>query len=125
MFESYENAGIFLFRSNPFKGELFPASMFCKTFPKTVPGSNYPSWEEITISDEEERQIEEECRRENFKILDEALRQAKALAIKHEVNSEDNVARLAIALFEKQASHEVFWKENKAREKFDEMFKHW
>ena len=26
---------------------------------------------------------------------------------------------LAIALFDKRASHQVFWKENRAKEKFD------
>ena len=97
---------------------------FSKTFPKQVPGSNYPSWEEIYLSEEEERQIEEECDSTNYQLLDECLREAKSLVIKHAVNSEENIAHLAIALFEKRASHVVFWKEIKAKEKFDQMFKH-
>lgn len=92
---------------------------FSKTFPKTVPGSNYPQWEEVYLSEEEEQQVEEECQRENHRLLDECLEEARSLAIKHGINNEDNVARLAIALFEKKASHAVFWKENKAKEKFD------
>ena len=97
---------------------------FSKTFPKTVPGSNYPVWEEIFLTEEEEKQAEEECRKQNFRVLDQCLEAAKALAIKHSSNTEENRVRIAIALFEKRASHEVFWKENKAKEKFDEKFKH-
>lgn len=93
---------------------------FSKTFPKTVPGSNYPVWEEIFLTEEEEKQAEQDCKRVNFRILDECLGEGKALAIKHGMNNEEIVTRIAIALFEKRASHEVFWKENKAKEKFDQ-----
>lgn len=71
------------------------------------------------MSEEEEKQVEEECKQENFKLLDDSLRQAKTLVIKHAINTEDNVARLAVALFEKQASHVIFWKESRAKEKFE------
>ena len=36
-------------------------------------------------------------------------------------NTGFNVTRLAIALFEKRASHIVFLKESKAKEKFDKL----
>ncbi len=52
--------------------------------------------------------------------MNTCLAEAKTVAIKHGVNTDDNVARIAIALFEKRASHVVFWKESKAKEKFDE-----
>ena len=94
---------------------------FSKNFPKQVPGSNYPLWEEVTLNADEEKSVEEHCRRENFRLLDESLQEAKALAIKHMMNMEEIVARLAIALFEKKASHTVFWKEHKAKEKFDQL----
>lgn len=97
---------------------------FSKTFPKSTSGSNYPSWEEVYLTEEEEKQVEEECRRENMRILGECLTDGKAIAIQHRLNTEENQVRLAIALFEKQASHEIFWKESKAKEKFDQMFKH-
>src|SRR3989338_7539452 len=97
---------------------------FSKTFPKPVLGSNYPYWEEVFLSEEEEKQVEQDCRRENIRILDECLSDAKAIAIKHRLNTEENQVRLAITLFEKRASHEIFWKESKAKEKFDVMFKH-
>lgn len=92
---------------------------FSKTFPKTIPGSNYPLWEEVFLTEEEEKQVEQECQQKNLGLLDEAIQQAKKLAIKHAINTEENVAHLAIALFEKQSSHLIFWKESKAKEKFD------
>ena len=35
---------------------------------------------------------------------------------------ETDTLRLAIALFEKRASHVIYWKEEKAREKFDSQY---
>ena len=98
--------------------------IFSKTFPKPVSGSNYPVWEEIYLTEQEESAAEELCSKENFKLLDQALNEAKMMAIKHGLNTDENRIKLAIALFEKKASHAVFWKENKAKEKFDQMFKH-
>jgi hypothetical protein len=97
---------------------------FSKTFPRTTKESSYPIWEEIVLSEEEEKLAQEECRRENYFILDESLEEAKSLAIKHGMNTDENRVLIAIALFEKRASHVIFWKENKAKEKFDKTFKH-
>ena len=97
---------------------------FSKTFPKKDPNSSYPVWEEIYLTQQEESVAEELCSKENFKLLDQALNEAKMMAIKHGLNTDENRIKLAIALFEKKASHAVFWKENKAKEKFDKMFKH-
>ncbi len=93
--------------------------VFSKTFPKTVPGTNYPIWEEVYLTEEEEREVEEQCKRENFLLMDESLSEAKSLAIKKGINEDEITANIAIALFEKKASHVVFMKENKAKEKFD------
>lgn len=92
---------------------------FSKTFPKTVPGSNYPQWEEVFLTEEEEKLVEEDCRKKNLIILDECLQEAKMLAIKNRMNEEAHVVKLAIALFEKRASHLIFWKEMRAKEKFE------
>ena len=97
---------------------------FSKTFPKTLPNSNYPVWEEIFLTEQEEKETEEQCQRENFRLMDRCLQEARSLAIKNGLNTDENRTKLAIALFEKQASHVVFWKESKAKEKFDEKFKH-
>ena len=96
---------------------------FSKTFPRTIPGSNYPLWEEVFLSEQEEKEAEEHCRQENFQLMDECLREAKMLAIKHAINEDQIRAQLAIALFEKRASHVVFWKESMAKEKFDQKSK--
>lgn len=93
---------------------------FSKRFPRTVPGSNFPVWEDVFLSEEEEKQVEEDCKRENFRLLDNCLQEAKALAIKHGINTEENVTNIAIALFEKKASHLIFWKESKVKDKFDQ-----
>ena len=93
---------------------------FSKTFPRTIPGSTYPLWEEVFLTEAEERLVEERCREENLQLLNECMQEAKNMAIKHGVNSDENVARLAVALFEKRASEVVFWKESKAKEKFEE-----
>jgi hypothetical protein len=92
---------------------------FSKSFPRPVSGSNLSVWEEITLTLEEERQVEERCRQENYKIMDECVKEARSLAIKNSLNTEENVAQLAIALFEKRASHLVYWKERLAKDKFD------
>jgi len=39
-----------------------------KSFPRTLKGSSYPIWEEISISDEEEKQIEDKAKKENILI---------------------------------------------------------
>lgn len=93
---------------------------FSKTFPKTIPGTNYPQWEEVFLSQDEESEAEEQCRKENFQLIDECLQDAKTLVIKNGINTDENRAQVAIALFEKRASHVVFWKESKAKEKFDQ-----
>lgn len=93
--------------------------VFSKKFPKDVPGSNYPIWEEVKLTDEEEHQVETNSARINYQLFDDALQDAKQLAIKHGLNTDENRVRIAVALFEKQASHVIFWKENKAKEKFD------
>jgi len=93
---------------------------FSKSFPRTVQGTNYPLWEEIFLTLEEEKAVEEKCRKENFILMDECLKEAKMLAIKHGINTDEIQSRLAVALFEKRASHVVFWKESEAKEKFDQ-----
>ena|SRR3989344_518024 len=97
---------------------------FSKTFPKKDPNSSYPIWEEIYLTKEEEQQAEDLCSKENFRLLDQALNEAKIIAIKYGLNTDENRIKLAVALFEKKASHSIFWKENKAKEKFDQIFKH-
>lgn len=97
---------------------------FSKTFPKKSLNSTSPIWEEVYLTEEEEKKAEEKCYQENFSLLSQSLDEAKLIAIKHSLNTDENRIRLAIALFEKKASHAVFWKEKLAKEKFDLIFKH-
>jgi len=94
---------------------------FSKKFPRTVPGSNFPVWEEISLTEEQEKEIESHSKKINFQLMDECLTEAKQLSIKHQLNTEENVTRIATSLFEKRASHQVFWKERKAKELFDSL----
>jgi hypothetical protein len=96
---------------------------FSKSFPKTSKTSSYPQWEEISLTEEEEKAAEQRSRTENIKLFKECIEDAKSIVIEKGLNeSNSEIIRVAISLFEKRASHEVYWKENKAKEKFDEMF---
>lgn len=97
---------------------------FSKNFPRKLAENSLPVWEEITLTAQEESQVEEECRKINFRLLDECLQDAKALSIKNSINTDEIRTSLAIALFEKRSSHVIFWKENVAKEKFEKKFNH-
>lgn len=94
---------------------------FSKSFPKTVEGSSYPQWKEVFLTEGEEREEEKKCREKNIKIIKECIDDAKGII--KEKNLKDyqtDVVNIAISLFEKRASHSVYWKESRAKEKFDE-----
>jgi len=97
---------------------------FSKSFPKTIKGSVYPRWEEIFLTDEEERFEEAKCRQENLKLMDECINDAKVIISKQNLKQfQSDLIRIALSLFDKRASHAVYWKENKAKEKFDNLNK--
>ena len=93
---------------------------FSKSFPRTLKGSSYPIWEEILLSEEEEREAELKARDENFELMKECIDKAKEiLKDKNLKDYQSDVISMAIALFDKIASHSVYHKEAKAKEKFD------
>ena len=93
---------------------------FSKSFPRTLEGTNYPRWEEVFLTEFEEKEVEEKARAENVRLMKECLDDAKnIMAEKNLKEYQSDLIALAISLFEKRASHEVFWKESKAKEKFD------
>jgi len=97
--------------------------VFSKSFPKTSKTSTYPQWEEITLTEAEEKEQEEKSRAENINLFKECMDDAvKIMQEKSLKESQSDLIHIAISLFEKRASHSVYWKENKAKEKFDEMF---
>jgi len=96
---------------------------FSKSFPRTIKGSTYPRWEEIFISEEEELKEEQKCRIENIRLMKECIDDAKKIIEEKNLKRfQTDLVRTAIALFEKRASHSVYWKERKAKEKFDKLF---
>lgn len=98
--------------------------VFSKTFPRTLKNSNYPIWEEITLNDEEEKEIEEKAKKENYELMKECIEDAKIIIQENGFKYyQTDVVNIAIALYDKFASHQVYHKEKKAKERFDEKFK--
>ncbi len=93
---------------------------FSKSFPKTIEGSSYPQWEEVFLTEEEEKEEERKCREENIKLMKECIDDAKKIIQEKSMKEyQTDIINMAISLFEKRASHSVYWKESKAKEKFD------
>lgn len=93
---------------------------FSKSFPRTIEGSAYPKWEEVALSEDEEEDMEERAREDNIRIMKECIDDAKALIEEKGFKGfKEDILKAAIPLFEKRASHSVYWKENKCKEKFD------
>jgi hypothetical protein len=96
---------------------------FSKTFPRNVKGSSYPRWEEIFLTDAEESEVDAGARQENLLLMRECIKDAEKLISELGLRRyQTNLLQVAIALFEKRASHTVYHKENKAKEKFDKLF---
>jgi len=92
---------------------------FSKAFPKRSEKAVYPRWEDVALSDEEEKLVEEAARVENINFMKECIDDAMKLFDEKNLKKyQTDMIRLAIALFEKRASHSVYHKERKARDKF-------
>ena len=97
--------------------------LFSKSFPKTSKTSTYPQWEEISLTEEEEKAVEQESREENISLFRECIGDAKKIMQEKSLKDyQTDLIHIAISLFEKRASHSIYWKESKAKEKFDAMF---
>ncbi|MCF7871847.1 hypothetical protein K9L97_02325 [Candidatus Woesearchaeota archaeon] len=95
---------------------------FSKTFPKSTDKSVYPKWEEIYLTEEEEKKAEQDCRNDNILKMLQCVDDARSIVLdKKLMESQQILVDIAVALFEKRASHEVFFKEKKAKEKFDKL----
>jgi hypothetical protein len=93
---------------------------FSKSFAKTTEKSVYPKWVEVYLTEEEEREEEKKCRVENVRLMKECLEDARKIFASEKLKGyETSLITLAVALFEKRASHVIYWKESKAKEKFD------
>ena len=97
--------------------------VFIKSFPQTSDKSAYAKWVEIKLDEHEEIEAEALCRKKNNEVMEECIIDAKEIVKKHRLmESQSNIIQIANSLFEKRASHEIFFKENKAREKFDSRY---
>jgi len=97
---------------------------FSKSFPRTLKGSSYPVWEEISLTEEEELEQEKKSEIDNLKLMEYCIEKAEELIKNKELKDyQSDVIKIAVSLFEKRASHVVYYKESKCKEKFDEKFK--
>jgi hypothetical protein len=95
---------------------------FSKRFPRQIEGSNYPEWVEVFLSEKEEKVVERECRQENVLLMEECIEDAKNIVKARNMKYfQSDIVNIAISLFEKRASHSIYWKESKAKEKFDKQ----
>ena len=94
--------------------------VFVKSFPKTIEGSTYPKWVEVKLSDEEEREIERKGTQVHFAMMKQCIDDANKIISEKGLKPEQReVVDIAVALFEKRASHTAYMKAERCREKFD------
>ena len=97
--------------------------VFSKTFPREINGSNYPKWEEIFLSAQEEREREQVARQENLFLIRQCIADARnVLKDEKMMDMQSHVLSVALSLFKKRSSHVVFYKDEKCKEKF---LKYW
>ncbi|MFH1650041.1 MAG: hypothetical protein ABIA93_05820 [Candidatus Woesearchaeota archaeon] len=89
---------------------------FTKAFPVRSDKSVYPKWEDVELSKDEEKSADDSARKQNLILMKECLEDAKILLA--EPAFSENTVRVAIALFEKRASHVAYHKEELAQEIF-------
>ena len=97
---------------------------FSKSFPLQIDGAIYPTWVETELTAQEEKAIEEECKKENTDLLKRSIDDARKVFEQKKLKTyQTDVVNAALALFIKNASHVHFWKEEKAKDKFDRKYK--
>lgn len=91
---------------------------FSKSFPRTK--DKFPVWEEVFLTDDEERAIEKKAEEENIELMKKCIDKAKKiLQDKGLKDYQTDLIHVAVALYRNIASHQVYHKEAKAKEKFD------
>jgi hypothetical protein len=97
--------------------------VFSKTFPREIEGSNYPRWEEIFLSAQEEREREQVARQEFLFLIRQCVADARnILKDENMMDMQSHVLSIALALFKKKANHTVYYKEEQCKQKF---LKYW
>lgn len=95
--------------------------VFSKRFPKANK-KGFTNWVEVRLTDAEEKIEAQRAREENIKLMQECIDDAKRVIQEKGLKKyQTDLISVAIALFEKRASHAIYWKEREAREKFQKQ----
>ncbi|MFO8016602.1 MAG: hypothetical protein R6U32_05850 [Candidatus Woesearchaeota archaeon] len=98
--------------------------MHYKAFPRIVEGRNYPVWEEVSLTEKEEFVQDNKAKRENIKLMKRCIEDARKMLDEMGLREyQSDVLGVALALFRKHASHAVYWKDSRCKEKFDRRFR--
>ena len=90
--------------------------VFSKSFPKIK--EKQTVWEEVFLTEEEEKEVEGKAKEENIRLMKECIEDAKKLFEESNLKPyQSDIVQVGISLFEKSSSHNVYWKENKVKEK--------
>lgn len=93
---------------------------FSKSFPRTK--EKYTTWEEVYLTSEEEKEAELLAKEDSNRLMKECIDEAKEIfKDKGLKDYQTDIVRMAVALFEKRASHVVYHKESKVKDKFDQQ----
>lgn len=89
--------------------------MFIRRIPKTVKGSPYPNWVEVKLTEEEAANIMMEAKEQHKTIFKFCIEDAKQILEETNIYKledapiiAENIIQVAVALFDKRASHVVF-----------------
>lgn len=85
-------------------------------FYKAIQQNKYSK--EVKLNDEEEREVELLARAYNVELMRQFLEIAEEIIRDEGLKEEDRV-QIALVLFEKEASHAVYWKERACRMKLE------
>lgn len=95
---------------------------FTKRLPTERKGSPFARWEEVTLSSDEEREVEEQHRQEDIRLMRECLEDARKIFFEEGLKEfQSNVVDVAVALFNQRSRHVVYWKEERAKKKLDAL----
>ena len=95
-------------------------TMHYKTFPKTMMGTTQPIWEEVVLTPKEEFVEEQKARRDYLNVLKICIDDArKIMEEKGMPEYQADIMNIALTLFRKRASHVVYWKDSRCKEKFE------
>ena len=91
-----------------------------KSFPKEE--GNSTRWHEVTLSLAEEQAEEEKARKENISLMKRCLDDASGIMRARSLQPyQSDLVLMAVTLFGKMASHSVYWKDSRCKEKFDRL----